>query len=150
MLFRSTDNQAVSWLRSKRDVNRFMARWLDELEEFRFDVEHVPGRLNPADPLSRRGCPAAPGPPSPLSPPTSLTSSPPSPAHPPPAFSPAPAAQLYSAAGAALTTGTAQSGGLAHRFLAPDFLAAWQREVVLDPLFGPILAGASEIGRAHV
>ena len=64
-----TDNQAVSWLRSKRDVNRFMARWLDELEEFRFDVEHVPGRLNPADLLSRRGFPAATGPPSPSPPP---------------------------------------------------------------------------------
>ena len=53
-----TDNQAVTWLRTKRDVNRFMARWLDEIEEFRFDVEHVPGKLNPADPLSRRGFPA--------------------------------------------------------------------------------------------
>jgi hypothetical protein len=31
-----------------------LARWLDEIEEFRFDVEHVPGRLNPADPLTRR------------------------------------------------------------------------------------------------
>ena len=52
-----TDNQAVSWLRTKRDINRFLARWLDEIEEFRFDVEHVPGRLNPADPLTRRGYP---------------------------------------------------------------------------------------------
>ena len=52
-----TDNQAVSWLRTKRDINRFLARWLDEIEEFRFDVEHVPGRLNPADPLTRRGFP---------------------------------------------------------------------------------------------
>jgi len=52
------DNQAVTWLRTKRDINRFMARWLDEIEEFRFDVEHVPGKLNPADPLSRRGFPA--------------------------------------------------------------------------------------------
>ena len=48
-----TDNQAVTWLRTKKDINRFLARWLDEIEEFRFDVEHVPGRLNPADPLSR-------------------------------------------------------------------------------------------------
>jgi len=52
-----TDNQAVTWLRTKRDVNRFLARWLDEIEEFRFDMEHVPGKLNPADPLSRRGLP---------------------------------------------------------------------------------------------
>ena len=49
-----TDNQAVSWLRTKRDINRFLARRLDEIEEFRSDVEHVPGRLNPADPLTRR------------------------------------------------------------------------------------------------
>jgi hypothetical protein len=49
------DNQAVTWLRTKRDVNRFLARWFNEIEEVRFDVEHVPGRLNPADPLSRRG-----------------------------------------------------------------------------------------------
>ena len=40
------------------EVSRFLARWLDEIEEFRFDVEHVPGKLNPADPLSRRGLPA--------------------------------------------------------------------------------------------
>jgi hypothetical protein len=33
-----TDNKAVSWLHTKSDVNRFMARWLDEIEEFRFDV----------------------------------------------------------------------------------------------------------------
>jgi hypothetical protein len=29
-----TVNQAVSWLRTKSDVNRFLARWLDEIEEF--------------------------------------------------------------------------------------------------------------------
>ncbi len=34
-------------LRTKREVNRFLARWLDKIEEFRFDVEHVPGRLTP-------------------------------------------------------------------------------------------------------
>ena len=34
-----TDNQAVSWLRTKREVNRFLARWLDEMEEFRFEVD---------------------------------------------------------------------------------------------------------------
>ena len=55
-----TDNQAVSWLRTKRDINRFLARWLDEIEEFRFDIEHVPGRLNPADPLTRRPFPGPP------------------------------------------------------------------------------------------
>jgi hypothetical protein len=29
-----TDNQAVTWLRTKREVNRFLARWLDETEEY--------------------------------------------------------------------------------------------------------------------
>ena len=38
-----TDNQAVSWLRTKQDINRFLAHWLDEIEEFRFDVERTSG-----------------------------------------------------------------------------------------------------------
>ena len=37
------DNQAVSWLCTKRDINRFHARWLDKIEEFRFGVEHTLG-----------------------------------------------------------------------------------------------------------
>jgi hypothetical protein len=47
----------VTWLRTKREVNGFLARWLDAIQEFHFDVEYVPGRLasNPADPFSRRG-----------------------------------------------------------------------------------------------
>ena len=42
-----TDNQAASWLRTKRDINRFLVRWLDEIDKFLFDVQHVSGRLNP-------------------------------------------------------------------------------------------------------
>ena len=30
-------------------------RWLDEIEDFRFDVTHLPGSRTPTDPLSRRG-----------------------------------------------------------------------------------------------
>jgi hypothetical protein len=30
-------------------------RRLDETEDFRFDVTHLPGSRNPTDPLSRRG-----------------------------------------------------------------------------------------------
>jgi hypothetical protein len=30
-------------------------RWLDEIEDYRFDVTHLPGSRNPTDPLSRRG-----------------------------------------------------------------------------------------------
>ncbi len=29
--------------------------WLDGMEDFRFDVAHLPGSHNPTDPLSRRG-----------------------------------------------------------------------------------------------
>ena len=34
-------------LRTKRDTNRFLKRSLDKIKEFRFDMELVPGRLNP-------------------------------------------------------------------------------------------------------
>ena len=37
-------------------------RWLDEIEDFRFDVTHLPGSRNPADPLTRRGFADGPGP----------------------------------------------------------------------------------------
>ena len=47
-----TDNQAVTWLRSKKDLSRLHARWLDDLAEFSFDVVHVPGHRNPTDPLT--------------------------------------------------------------------------------------------------
>ena len=30
-------------------------RWLDEIEDFRFDATHLPGARDPTDPLSRRG-----------------------------------------------------------------------------------------------
>ena len=45
----------------KQEINRFLARWLDEIEEFRFNEEHVlgpNGHLNPADPSTRRAGPA--------------------------------------------------------------------------------------------
>ncbi len=35
-----------------------MVRWLDEIEEFHFDAEHVPGKLNRRDPFFCRGLPA--------------------------------------------------------------------------------------------
>jgi hypothetical protein len=41
----------------KREISRFLACWLDEIEEIRFDMDHVPGKLNPANFLSRRGLP---------------------------------------------------------------------------------------------
>ena len=39
---------------TNRHPNKMYVRWLDEIEDFRFDVTHLPGSRNPADPLSRR------------------------------------------------------------------------------------------------
>ena len=49
-----TDNQAVTWLKTNRHLNRIYARWLVELAEFRFDVTHLPGARNPREPARRR------------------------------------------------------------------------------------------------
>ena len=57
-----TDNQAITWLKTNRHLNKMYVRWLDEIEDFRFDVTHLPGARNPADPLTRRGFPDGPGP----------------------------------------------------------------------------------------
>ena len=53
----STYNQAVTWLRSKKDLSRLHARWLDDLAEFSFNVVHVPGHSNPTGPLTCCGLP---------------------------------------------------------------------------------------------
>ena len=50
-----TDNQAITWLKTNRHLNKMYVRWLDEIEDFHFDVTHLPGSRNPTDPLSRRG-----------------------------------------------------------------------------------------------
>ena len=50
-----TDNQAITWLKTNKNLNKMYVRWLDEIEDFRFDVTHLPGTRNPSDPLSRRG-----------------------------------------------------------------------------------------------
>ena len=50
-----TDNQAITWLKTNRHLNKMYVRWLDEIEDFRFNVTHLPGARNPTDPLSRRG-----------------------------------------------------------------------------------------------
>ena len=48
-----TDNQAVTWLHSKKDLSSLHARWLDDLAEFSFNVVHVPWHHNPTDQLTR-------------------------------------------------------------------------------------------------
>ena len=49
-----TDNQAITWLKTNRHLNKMYVRWLDEIEDFRFNVTHLPDARNPMDPLSRR------------------------------------------------------------------------------------------------
>ncbi len=57
-----TDNQVMTWLKTNRHLNKMYVRWLDEMEDFRFDVTRLPGARNPADPLTRQGFINGPGP----------------------------------------------------------------------------------------
>ncbi len=47
----------MTWLKTNRHLNKMVVRWLDEIEDFRFDVTHLPGSRSPTDPLSRSGFP---------------------------------------------------------------------------------------------
>ena len=49
-----TDNRAVFYLRSKPHLSKPEARWAELLAEFHFTIHHVAGKINPADPLTRR------------------------------------------------------------------------------------------------
>ena len=54
----------MTWLKTNLHLNKMHVAWLDEIEDFRFDVTHMPGARNPTGPLSRRcfadgDCPAA-------------------------------------------------------------------------------------------
>ncbi len=40
------DNQAITCLKSNRNLNKMYARWLDKIEDFRFDVARLPGSRN--------------------------------------------------------------------------------------------------------
>jgi hypothetical protein len=52
-----TDHAALSWLRHTPDPIGQQARWLEQLEEFDFTVEHRPGNRHAnADAMSRRPC----------------------------------------------------------------------------------------------
>ena len=50
-----TDNQAVSYIKSKKELSRREARWLDFLAEFDMEIKLKPGKDNIADALSRQG-----------------------------------------------------------------------------------------------
>jgi hypothetical protein len=51
-----TDHQALKGVVAApaRDLRGRLARWVYRLAAFDFDIEHRPGKTNPADPLSRR------------------------------------------------------------------------------------------------
>jgi hypothetical protein len=49
-----TDNQAIQWLKTNQHLNKMYFCWLkqlNEIDDFFFDVEHLPGSSNPEDPL---------------------------------------------------------------------------------------------------
>ena len=49
-----TDNMGVTYIKSKKDLSRREARWMEFLSEFDFTILHRPGANNMADALSRR------------------------------------------------------------------------------------------------
>ena len=49
------DNQAITWLKTDRHLNKMCVRWLDEIEDCRSDAAHPPRARSPTYPLSRRG-----------------------------------------------------------------------------------------------
>ena len=53
-----TDNASLQWFLQQRSLSHHQARWLNTISEFKFTVVHIPGRLNPADHLSRMNFPA--------------------------------------------------------------------------------------------
>ena len=57
-----TDNNSLTWLQTCPQLSPLHARWLDRLQEFSFSLFHLPGKLNPADPLSRMAFPSGTGP----------------------------------------------------------------------------------------
>ncbi|KRY46609.1 Retrovirus-related Pol polyprotein from transposon 17.6 [Trichinella britovi] len=52
-----TDHNSLRWLRKFRELEGQVARWLEQLAEYQFDVVHRPGKQHGnADALSRQSC----------------------------------------------------------------------------------------------
>ena len=48
-----TDHDSLKWLLTQQTVDSTQARWLQSLRDYDLSIIHQPGRLNPADTLSR-------------------------------------------------------------------------------------------------
>src|SRR5580658_1374696 len=49
-----TDNEALKWFQTARNLTRRQARWHHKLSGFDYKIEYLPGKSNPADALTRR------------------------------------------------------------------------------------------------
>jgi RNase H-like domain found in reverse transcriptase/Reverse transcriptase (RNA-dependent DNA polymerase)/Integrase zinc binding domain/Chromo (CHRromatin Organisation MOdifier) domain/Retroviral aspartyl protease len=49
-----TDHEALKYLLTQPNLSRRQARWVEELAPYNVQIEYKPGRINPADALSRR------------------------------------------------------------------------------------------------
>ena len=48
-----TDHESLKWLLTQKELDRQQAKWIQTLSQFDIDIVYKPGRINPADALSR-------------------------------------------------------------------------------------------------
>ena len=48
-----TDHESLKWLLTQKELDRQQAKWVHTLSQFDIDIVYRPGRINPADALSR-------------------------------------------------------------------------------------------------
>jgi hypothetical protein len=49
----NTDHESLRYLLTQKDLTGRLARWVEALADFNMTIEHIQGRDNPADVLSR-------------------------------------------------------------------------------------------------
>ena len=49
-----TDHSSLTYLLNKKKTTSRLARWKVVLSDYNYEIEHIKGKLNPADVLSRR------------------------------------------------------------------------------------------------